>query len=121
MIWKIKKELIEGIVELARESHPNEFASALRAKDYLIYELVLIPGTRSSNQSAVFSIGMLPPDKEIVGTVHSHPTPDPRPSGEDFFLFERYGGVHIIVAYPYEMRSWRAYDSSGNAIDMVVD
>ncbi len=120
MIWKIKKELLEGVCELAKETYPNEFVSALRAKEGLIYELVLIPGTQSSDRSAVFRIGMLPPDREIVGTVHSHPLPDPRPSGEDFFLFEKYGGVHIIVAYPYDMGSWRSYDSAGEEVKLEV-
>jgi proteasome lid subunit RPN8/RPN11 len=117
---KIKRELLEGLFELARGAHPKEFVSGLRARDGVIYELVLIPGTQSSDSSAVFRIGMLPPDREMIGTVHSHPSPNPRPSGADFFLFERYGGVHIILAYPYDMGSWRSYNSAGEEVELEV-
>jgi proteasome lid subunit RPN8/RPN11 len=52
--------------------------------------------------------------------VHSHPSPYPVPSGADLGLFGRFGRVHLIVASPYDERSWRAYDHRGNEIHLEV-
>lgn len=63
---------------------------------------------------------MLPIDFTIIGTVHSHPSSNPKPSSADLSLFERYGKIHIISAHPYSTTSWQAYDYKGNAIKLRV-
>ena len=60
---------------------------------------------------------MLPIDFSIIGTVHSHPSPVPRPSAADLHLFEKFGSVHIIVANPFDELSWKAYDYMGNELE----
>jgi proteasome lid subunit RPN8/RPN11 len=122
-IWKIKRNCLELIFECAKSNHPREFGGFLRidenAKD-TISELVILPGTISGDYHAIFKMHMLPIDFTIVGTVHSHPSPYPRPSEADLNLFQKHGKVHIIVASPYNEKTWRAYNSLGQEKNMQV-
>jgi proteasome lid subunit RPN8/RPN11 len=121
--WKITRKCLQLILESSKSVYPKEFGGLLRvdsvSKD-TITEIVLLPGTISGNSHAIFQLHMLPIDFSIVGTVHSHPSPVPRPSEADLHLFEKFGRVHIIVANPYDEYSWRAYDFRGNKINIDV-
>ena len=119
-IWGIDREALEFILGASRSSHPREFAGILRAKDGIIKEVLLIPGTLSSGESAVLRLHMMPIDPSACGSVHSHPSPFPVSSGSDLGLFAKFGRVHLIVASPYNERSWRAYNHRGNEIDLEV-
>jgi proteasome lid subunit RPN8/RPN11 len=116
----IKRATLKIILEASRSSHPNEFAAILRAEGDLITEILLLPGTLSGEQSAIFRLHMLPIDFTVVGTVHSHPIPNFHPSGADLALFQKFGAIHIIVAYPYEERSWAVWDFFGNRLALDV-
>ena len=116
----IEREALEFIFEASRSSHPREFAGILRAKDGIIKEILILPGTVSSGESALLRLHMLPIDPSACGSVHSHPSPYPVPSGADLGLFAKFGRVHLIVASPYDERSWRAYDHQGNEIHLEV-
>jgi len=116
----IEREALEFIFEASRSSHPREFAGILRAKDGIIKEILILPGTISSGESALLRLHMLPLDPSACGSVHSHPSPYPVPSGADLGLFAKFGRVHLIVASPYDERSWRAYDHRGNEINLEV-
>ncbi|MCK4812073.1 MAG: Mov34/MPN/PAD-1 family protein, partial [Methanosarcinales archaeon] len=100
------------ILEVSRSTAPNEFAGLLRADDRVITEVIVLPGTESSEVSAVMRLYMLP-TISIAGSVHSHPTPNVSPSGADLSLFLRTGNCHIIAGFPYNEKSWRCYDASG--------
>jgi proteasome lid subunit RPN8/RPN11 len=63
---------------------------------------------------------MLPVDFSVVGTVHSHPSGACYPSDADLDLFRRFGWIHIIACSPYGMRSWAAYNSLGEPIQLEV-
>lgn len=115
---KIRLELLDFVLRAAKSTHPNEMAGVLRQKAGVIEEILFLPGTVSSEQSALLRLHMLPIDPSVCGTVHSHPSPDPTASDEDFFLFDRFGKVHVIVAYPYNKKSWRAYDHRGEEIEL---
>ena len=121
--WKIKKECLDLILESSRSSYPNEFGALLRVdplnKDTII-ELVLLPGTISGDSHAIFRLHMLPIDFSIVGTIHSHPSPVPRPSNADLDLFSKHGKIHIIAAAPYDITSWKAYAFNGDEIKLTV-
>lgn len=121
--WKIKQECLDLILECAKSNYPNEFGGLLRVEQKLknlITELVILPGTISGDAHAIFQLHMLPIDFSIVGSVHSHPGPNPRPSKADLNLFSNFGRVHIIVASPYNQTSWRAYDYNGKELDITI-
>jgi len=121
--WGITKQCLSLICESAKSVYPNEFAGLLRVdeeKNYIITEVVLIPGTVSGSQHALYKMHMKPVDFYIKGTVHSHPSGSFYPSEADLHLFQRFGRVHIIVAQPYSFESWQAYDGNGNSIDMRI-
>jgi len=116
---KIAKDTLSFILEVSRSSAPKEFAGMLRANGDVITEVVIVPGTESSDESAVMQLFMLP-NIHTVGTVHSHPSGHIKPSGVDLELFERKGMFHIIVGVPYNMSSWACYDSRGDVIKLEV-
>jgi proteasome lid subunit RPN8/RPN11 len=119
-ISHIDKEALEFILGASRSSHPKEFAGVLRATGDTIKEVLLLPGTISSGRSAVLKLHMLPIDPTVCGTVHSHPSPNASPSGEDLALFAKHGRVHIIAAAPYNEHSWKAYNHRGEEISLEV-
>jgi proteasome lid subunit RPN8/RPN11 len=122
MIRGIERKCLEMIKQSAKDMHPREFLALLSTgnrKD-VISELVLIPRMMYGKRQATFNIYMVPFDRRIVGTVHSHPSGIPKPSEGDMHTFMKYGKVHIIIGYPYEDDSWRAYDYNGKEIDIEV-
>lgn len=118
----IERGLIEGINESARSVFPQEFLCMLRAEDGVISELVLLPGTVYGDSHSFLNTWMAPADLSIVGSVHSHPGHSNEPSEADVEFFGHYGGVHIITCLPYDMDSWKAYNSKGQQVRLdVVD
>jgi proteasome lid subunit RPN8/RPN11 len=108
------------MIAASRDSHPNEFACVLRADGDTITEVLLVPGTISGGTSAILHLHMLPIDFTVVGSAHSHPTPNSRPSEADLRLFSQFGPIHIIMGYPYNMDSWTAYTRDGEKILLNV-
>ncbi|MBS3782600.1 MAG: Mov34/MPN/PAD-1 family protein [Candidatus Thermoplasmatota archaeon] len=119
-ITGITERVLKMVSESAKDAHPNEFAAGLREIDGVISELILVPGTVSGPVSAILKLTNLPVDYSIVGVVHTHPGRNPSPSKKDFNMFGRYGRIHIIMAYPYDLDSWQAYDSTGKEIDLEI-
>jgi len=119
-ISRIDRETLEFILGASRSSHPREFAGVLRAEGDTVKEILLLPGTLSSGESAVLRLHMLPIDPSACGTVHSHPSPNLRPSGADMALFAKFGHVHILVAFPYDEHSWKAYNHRGDETKLEV-
>ena len=119
-MWKIRKNVLRLILESAKSSYPDEFGAFLRAKHRIIYEIVLLPGTISGGGSVIYNLIAKPIDFSIVGSVHSHPSGFPIPSQADETMFSKTGDVHIIVAYPYNMESWKAYNRDSNEIEIKV-
>ncbi len=116
----ITERVLNMISESAKDAHPNEFAAGLREIDGVISELILVPGTVSGSRSAILRLNNLPVDYSIVGVAHTHPSPSFSPSAQDFTMFSKYGRVHLIMAYPYDLESWQAYDSTGKEIELEV-
>ncbi|RLF60136.1 MAG: metalloprotease [Thermoplasmata archaeon] len=118
----IERQCLEFIKQSARELYPNEFLALLSVGDNpeVITELVLLPQMVYGKRHATFDIYMAPYDRRIVGTVHSHPSGSARPSEGDLATFQKHGRVHIIIAYPYEDDTWRAYDQSGREVVLAV-
>ncbi|NJE03284.1 Mov34/MPN/PAD-1 family protein [Thermococcus sp. MV11] len=117
---RIRRELLEYLLELARGFYPNEFAGFLRERDGIFEEVLIAPNPHFGRNSAFFDTWLLPHDESVKGTVHSHPGPNPRPSGADLHFFSKFGGVHLIIAYPFTEDSVRAYSSDGKAVKIEV-
>lgn len=116
---KIARETLQFILEVCRSSAPLEFAGMLSARDDVITEVIVVPGTESGEESAVMELFMLP-NIHTIGSVHSHPSGSLNPSGADLDLFRKKGSVHIIVGAPFDIRSWRCYDKDGKRIVLEV-
>ncbi len=116
----IHAELLEAINESARSVHPDEFLCMLREKDGIISELVLLPGTVYGDSHSFMSDWMAPVDFSLVGTVHSHPGYSNEPSDEDLDYFSNMGGIHIITCMPYDEKSWKAYNSMGEHVELEI-
>lgn len=110
----MEREVVEEIVQIARESHPFEFAALLEGKVkegvLKVDGLVFLPG-ETSNQGAVMKTFMMPLTTGTVGSVHSHPIPSGEPSTADLQFFAKNGLFHLIIAYPYTEDSILAYDT----------
>ena len=121
-VWGIGREMLMGILEIAREKYPNEFVALLVHKGGVIREITLLPGTVEGTHHAIILTHMAPPDLNftVVGSVHSHPSPSYRPSEADLHMFSKQGHTHIIVAVPFDMGSWQAYDNRGRKIRLEV-
>ncbi len=119
-VHSIKRATLKMALEVAKDTYPKEFVALMRAYDGVIVELLFIPGTVGADRSAMIPLYMKPVDFSIVGSIHSHPSHNLTPSSADLSMFSRTGQVHIIVAYPYTMESWRAFDRHGNPVELDV-
>ncbi|AEH25520.1 Mov34/MPN/PAD-1 family protein [Pyrococcus yayanosii] len=117
---KIRKELLEYLLELARGFHPNEFAGFLRENNGVFEEVLIVPKGYFGRNSVFFDPWLLPPDESIKGTVHSHPIPNAEPSKADLGFFSKFGGVHVIIAFPYTEEDVKAYGSDGKELEVEV-
>lgn len=118
---RIKREVVEGIIEACRNVHPREFVGLLRAEKGMITEIVLAPASVYGQGLAQFHPHMLPFDFSIVGSIHSHPSGSNIPSAEDLNSMFNFGFVHIIVTFPYNgFQSLHAYDKKGKPIQLEI-
>ena len=121
--WKITEKCLNLIFEAAKSSYPNEFGAFLRVDDNyhnIISEIILLPGTIQGDSHTIFKLHLMPIDYNIVGTVHSHPSKIYFPSNADIQLFQKYGKIHIISAYPYDIKNFKTYDRFGKIIDIEI-
>jgi len=96
-MWKIKKSLLEDLMQSARNYYPDEFMCFLSGnrKKEVIEEFVFLPSTNGKNFASI-SVNSIPIDDTIIGSVHSHPSGSVRPSNQDKRLFSKYP-VNIII------------------------
>lgn len=120
---QIDRELVEEIIDIAKESYPNEFSAMLqgKVKDNIlkIDGLIFLPGA-ASESGAVMDIFMMPMLSDAVGSVHSHPGYSADPSTADLQFFAKKGYFHLIIAQPYDEDSIRAYDGYGELVDYTI-
>jgi len=118
----IDKEVIDNIVELAKQTLPKEFIAFLegkaRKKVLRIYGLVY--QEYFANPSYTVYKFDPPITSSVVGSVHSHPGPSNRPSRADLQSFSKKGVMHLIIRMPYSAGNIQAYDKNGNRISFEV-
>ena len=99
-----KKNVIEGLLEFSRASHPEEGILLLRGEvnveSIMMTDLVFPPMSLTGGDFASFRSDLLPIDLSVVGVSHSHPSGELRPSLQD--LSSYYGRLMVIIAYPYQ-------------------
>ena len=116
----IKKELIDGILGLCKNQHPNEILGFLRVQNSIATEYILLPGALTNEKSGVFFPGRIPSDPSLQGTVHSHPRGNPYPSQVDLETVFMTKQFHFISAYPYTYASTKCFDQKGNEMNYKI-
>ena len=119
----IPSELLETILEGARQLYPRESFLLLRgkkSKDVIrVSDLVVAPFAVHGRGFASYSAHMLPMDFSVVGTVHSHPSGNIQPSYVD--LNHMMGRILMIVGYPFmDERNVAVYGSDGETLALNV-
>ena len=119
----IPSELLETILEGAKQLYPRESFLLLRGKKskgiISVSDLVVAPFAVHGNGFASYSPHMLPMDFSVVGTVHSHPSGNVQPSHVD--LNHMMGRVLMIVGYPFaDERCVAVYNSNGEKLALHV-
>lgn len=114
-----KHDVIDSILTFCKLHHPNEAILVLcgsSKKDKLIIDRLMIPPlSEYGPYYSGFPISMLPYDRSIIGTAHSHPSGDPTPSITDLHNF--IGLISVIVRYPYEDNDLFVYNSRGESLE----
>ncbi len=119
----IQQEVIENLREFAKANHPREFSAFLGGEiqnKKLIVTRLLYQEFHSDQNSAIIKQN-LPLLSGMIGTVHSHSSPNNSPSLTDLRGFSKHGQVHGILAYPYDEKSFALYDSRGKKVNFIVD
>ncbi|MGA9085498.1 MAG: Mov34/MPN/PAD-1 family protein [Methanoregula sp.] len=116
----IKKELLSLLLELGKNSHPNEFAALLTEDDGVISELNLLPGTIAGSASAQVFFDMMPLGTHRAGSAHSHPSGVLRPSDADLNFFPRAGRYNLIIGAPYRENDWKCFTADGEPCELAV-
>lgn len=116
----IRQDVISLLLQIGRESHPNEFVALLRERDGIVDEVNLLPGTIAGEDSASLFYDMMPLDTHIAGSAHSHPRGAILPSDADLRFFPRTGKYHLIIGYPYGAGDWRCFTADGAPHEIEV-
>jgi proteasome lid subunit RPN8/RPN11 len=116
----IRQELLDLLFQMGRDAHPKEFVALLTARDGVIDEVSLLPGTVTGGDSASLLLDMMPLSTHIAGSCHSHPNGVLQPSNADVRFFPRTGRFHIIIGYPYQHDNWRCFTADGRPFCMAV-
>ena len=119
-IYGVDVDFLDAFNAAAKSTYPDEFLCLMRAEDGVIIEMVMLPGTVYGDSHSFLNEWMAPIDYSIIGSAHSHPGYSNEASDDDRTYFANMGGVHIITCQPYDRRSWRAYDSYGDVIDLEI-
>ncbi|PWR73422.1 Mov34/MPN/PAD-1 family protein [Methanospirillum stamsii] len=119
-ISAIKREKLDLLLAMGRNSHPREFAALLSATSGVITDVSLIPGSIGGEASAQIPFEMVPLNLGIIGSAHSHPNGAIWPSDADIRFFAVSGSCHIIVGYPYGEDDWRCFHPDGSPRPLEV-
>jgi len=116
----IRQDLLTLLLQMGRESHPNEFVGVIREHDGVMEELDLLPGTVGRKGSASLFYDMMPLDTHLADSAHSHPNGVIRPSDADISFFPRTGRYHLIIGYPYRKNDWHCFTADGQPCELEV-
>lgn len=116
---RLTEKLVDQLCEFAREQAPQEMFCVLRISNGLIYEYVLAPGMEASEVTAIFYPHKIGRDSTIIGSCHSHPTPNNNPSPADLETF-RQKPINIIIGTPYKISNIAVFNAVGKKIELEI-
>ena len=119
----ISRRLLEIILENAKSVYPREVILLLRGKagrdGVEITDIIIPPFATHGKAFSSFPLHTLPMDFSLIGSVHSHPSGNAKPSVGD--LNHSFGRIMMIVAYPFVGREDVAvYNRSGEEVTLVL-
>ncbi|MCS6767526.1 MAG: Mov34/MPN/PAD-1 family protein [Candidatus Nitrosocaldus sp.] len=119
----IKRSALDSIISYCKMRHPNEAILILCGKsnkDTITVERLMIPPfSYFGPYYSGFPTMLLPFDRSILGTMHSHPNGSSEPSLTDLNS-DFIGYISIIVSYPYEDGDVHVYNSRGERLEYSV-
>ncbi|MCX6801503.1 MAG: Mov34/MPN/PAD-1 family protein [Candidatus Diapherotrites archaeon] len=119
-MFQIKRAILEGLLDAAKHTYPNEFFALLGSKhrNEVVDEVVIVPAVFGKEHSIMR--GQAPVDFGIIGSVYSHPGASNRPSPADVNAFPHFGKVHFIISFPFNIGNAEAYDVRGKKIEWGI-
>lgn len=136
---EIKEEVIKLLIELSKDFYPKQYICKLLRSGETISEISIFSNLKKNIPEikppawtliSAFSYGpyldqfAVSPDilfeSDFIGFALSHIDDSLLPTEYDKQLFAYRGDVHIIIAQPFDNRSWAAYDNNGNKIDLEI-
>lgn len=119
----VHREVLDMILEGARQLHPKETIVLLRGKTMknviAVHEILIPPLATYGRSFSGFPGYMLPMDFSIVGVAHSHPSGNLKPSVED--QNRSMGRLMLIVGFPYRGKEDAAvYNRNGDKLTLEV-
>jgi proteasome lid subunit RPN8/RPN11 len=118
-MFKIKKTVLEDLFLAAKNNFPNEFFAYLGGEKEVIDEFILINSTYGKGFVLIKDY-LTPWDKRILGTMHSHPGKNNFPSNADKKQFSRKGKIHLIISYPYNLNTVKAFNEKAELIEFEL-
>ena len=123
VIVSVSAELLDSIFEGAKRLYPKETLLLLRGKKSKnaihVIDLVVPPLAVYGYGFANLPFHMLPMDFSVIGTVHSHPSGNIKPSSVD--LNHLFGHVLMIVGFPFDStHNVAVYDSRGEKMQLKI-
>ena len=117
----IKKGTLEAFLLAAKNTFPDEFLALLssKGKNNVIDEYVLLPAIYGKTFSSI-RLDLAPYDSSIMGSVHSHPIGRAMPSRADLRAFRAMGETHLIIASPFNLDSFKAFNKEGKEIKIKI-
>ncbi len=117
---RIKRAILEGLLDAAKNTYPNEFFALLgsRNRNGVIDEVVVVPAVFGKQHAIVK--GRIPVDFSIIGSVHSHPGRSNMPSQADIRSFPSFGKVHFIISFPFNIENVNVVDLRGKKTEWGI-
>lgn len=120
-MYKIKSPTVESIIIASQNTYPDEFFSLLGGdkEKKVVDELIVVPAIYGK-RFALIKTHLIPFDSRILGSVHSHPSPNSYPSKGDLNVFRKMGDLHLIIAFPFDIDTIKAFDSRGKKQEIEI-
>ncbi len=116
----IKRNVVETIIEASKRCYPKEFFALLGSPNgKTIDEVIIVPAIYGQGHTLV-KAHLIPIDARVIGSVHSHPAAWNKPSNTDLHNFPRFGRIHLIIAWPFNIDTIKVFDNAGKELEWKV-